>query len=245
MTDVEVSVVMPAYNAERFIGEQIECILAQDFDDFELLIGDDRSEDGTLGVAQRYAGSPKVRIVANDAHLGAGATRNRLNQLARGRYLTPCDADDLMLPGNLSRLRTYLEGHPEAGMAYASFLMLEADGDDRLLRSPWLRGKAHGDTWDFVEFVANHAGSMMRRDLVLAVGGYDEDIPILDSVSLTLKLAEVAQLDFLVGEVLYAYRRHPWSSSARHPDWYSTFQKLVTAAMKRRSHKGTGEYQSS
>ena len=235
MTDVEVSVVMPAYNAERFIGEQIESILAQDCDSFELLIADDLSEDQTLSIAKSYESSSKVRVFANKVHLGAGATRNYLNRLARGKYLTPCDADDLMLPGNLSRLRAYLENHPETGMAYAAYLMLEADDDDRLVRPPWLRGKQHSESWDFVEFVANHAGAMMRRDIVMQVGGYDEDIPILDSVSLTLKLAEVTRLELLEGEALYAYRRHPWSSSARHPDWYPTFQKLVKAAMQRRA----------
>jgi len=245
MKHVEVSVVMPAFNAARFIGEQIESILAQDYQDFELLIGDDRSGDDTIRIVRGYADSPRVRIVENEEHLGAGATRNRLNRLARGKYLTPCDADDLMLPGNLSRLHAYLEQRPETGMAYASFLMLEADGEDRLERPPWIRGKHHHESWDFVEFVANHAGSMMRRDLVMDVGGYDEGIPILDSVSLTLKLAEVARLEWLEGEALYAYRRHPWSSSVRHPDWYPTFQKLVAEAMERRSTQQTAGPQSS
>ncbi len=245
MKHVEVSVVMPAFNAERFIGEQIESILAQDYQDYELLIGDDQSEDDTMRVVRGFSESPRLRILENEEHLGAGTTRNRLNRLARGKYLTPCDADDLMLPGNLSRLHAYLEQRPEAGMAYASFLMLEAIGDDCLDRPPWIRGKHHHESWDFVEFVANHAGSMMRRDLVMAVGGYDEDIPILDSVSLTLKLAEVARLEWLEGEVLYAYRRHPWSSSAHHPDWYPTFQKLVADAMERRSSQLMAGSQSS
>ena len=189
MSGVDVSVVMPAYNAEPFIADQIDSILAQEHDAFELLICDDQSTDGTLQIIRRYAEAPEVRVFENPTRLGAGATRNRLNRLARGRYLTPCDADDLMLPGNLRRLQDFLERHPDVGMAYASYLMLETDGEGRLVRPPWVRGKRHSESWDFVEFVANHAGSMMRTDLVLGVGGYDETIPILDSVSLTLKLA--------------------------------------------------------
>lgn len=232
---VDISVVMPAYNAGRFIAEQIESVLAQEGERFELLVCDDASEDDTLDIIRSYAQAPSVRVFENETRLGAGATRNRLNRLARGRYLTPCDADDLMLPGNLRRLRRHLEEHPETGMAYGPYLMLEADADHRLEKPPWIRGRDHSETWDFVEFVANHAGSMMRRDLVLQVGGYDEQVPILDSASLTLKLAEVTRLELVPGQVLYAYRRHPWSSSARHPDWYPTFQRLVEAAMQRRS----------
>ena len=241
MSDIEVSVVMPAYNAERFIDEQIASVLAQDFRCFELLVADDCSDDGTWERIRRHAADPRVRTCRNQQRLGAGATRNALNRLARGRYLTPCDADDLMLPGNLSRLHAHLEANPQAGMAYGAYLMLEADGSGRLMSPPWIRGKDHRGTWDFCEFVANHAGSMMRRALVLEVGGYDEDIPILDSVSLTLKLAEVCALDYVAGEVLYAYRRHPNSTSARHPDWYPTFQELVRAAMKRRTGTGAAD----
>ena len=235
MHNTSISVVMPVFNAEPYIGEQIESILAQDYQDFELLIGDDGSTDGTAKILKRYASSPKIRIFENEKRIGSGATRNRLNQIAQGKYISPCDADDIMLPNNLQYLRDYLEEHPEAGMAYASYLMLEVDEYGLFQKPPWVRGKKHTDTWDFVEFVANHAGSMMRRDLVLRVGGYDEEIPILDSVSLTLKLAEITQLDFLSGVVLYAYRRHPLSSSAQHPDWYPTFQKLISEAIKRRS----------
>lgn len=231
---VDISVVMPAFNAGRFIAEQIECVLSQDEERFELLICDDASEDDTLDIIRRYADADRVRIFENSSRLGAGATRNRLNRQARGRYITPCDADDLMLPGNLGRLRRYLDAHPGAGMAYGPYLMLEADENHRLEKPPWVRGKDHSESWDFVEFVANHAGSMMRRDLVLRVGGYDEEVPILDSASLTLKLAEVTRLDLVPGQVLYCYRRHPWSSSARHPDWYPTFQRLVQEAMERR-----------
>lgn len=235
MNDIEVSVVMPAYNAEAYLAEQIESVLAQDCGGFELLIGEDGSQDATWSVVRRYAADPRVRAFRNQANLGAGATRNKLNELARGRYLTPCDADDLMMPGSLSRLRAHLDTHPRTVMAYGAYLMLEEDGSERLRIPPWVRGKSHSDSWDFVEFVANHAGSMMRRDAVLAVGGYEEDIPVLDSVSLTLKLAEVGDLDYLDGEVLYAYRRHSGSTSARNPDWYPTFRKLVRAAMKRRA----------
>ena len=225
---------MPAHNAGRFIAEQIECVLAQDFGPFELLICDDASEDDTRTIIESYSDAPELRIFENPTRCGAGATRNRLNRHARGRYISPCDADDLMLTGNLRRLYDHLETHPDTGMAYGPYLMLEADARHRLEKPPWVRGKDHSESWDYVEFVANHAGSMMRRDLVLQVGGYDEDIPILDSASLTLKLAEITRLELVPGQILYAYRRHPWSSSAAHPDWYPTFQRLVQAAMERR-----------
>lgn len=185
-------------------------------------------------MAQRFESSPRVRVLRTEQRIGLAATRNLLLREARGRYVTPCDADDLMLPGCLRRCRDHLDRHAEAGMAYGAYLMLESDAEQRVARPPWVRGRAHRETWDLVEFVANHAGSMMRRELVERVGGYDEDVPALDSVSLTLKLAEVSRLDYLEGELLYVYRRHPWSTSARNPDWYSSFRTLVERAVRRR-----------
>jgi glycosyltransferase involved in cell wall biosynthesis len=173
---------------------------------------------------------PRVRLLRNGRALGVGATRNRLLRHARGRYVTPCDADDLMLPGNLRVLSAYLDSHPAVGYAYGSFLMLESHPSGRLARAPWIRGKQHRGSWDLLEFTANHGGAMMRRRLVERVGGYDESTP-LDSVSLTLKLAEITQLRLVPGVALYAYRRR---LRRRPPDWSAAFRDQVRKAMARR-----------
>ena len=133
---VKVSVIMPVYNAAPYVEEAIESVLGQHFDAFELVVGDDGSTDGTAAVLRRYARHPRVRVLTHPMNRGAAATRNALLREARGVYATPCDADDLMLPGNLRRLSGFLDAHPEIGVVYGDLLVLELGLDDELLGSP-------------------------------------------------------------------------------------------------------------
>ncbi|WP_126446641.1 glycosyltransferase family 2 protein [Sulfuricystis multivorans] len=97
-----VSVLMPVYNAERFVGQAIESILAQSFQDFEFIIIDDGSTDGTLAVLQRYAASdPRIRLISRENH-GLVATLNEGIELAQGEWLARMDADDIALPNRLA-----------------------------------------------------------------------------------------------------------------------------------------------
>jgi glycosyltransferase involved in cell wall biosynthesis len=227
-----VSVLMPARNAARFVAEQVRCVLAQDHASFELVACDNGSGDGTWAELQRFRCDPRVRLLRNEVGTTVGAVRNRLLRAARGRYVMPCDADDWLLPGSVSRLAGFLDRHPAVGYCYGSFLMLETGRGKRLQRAPWVRGRPHDPDADLFEFTANHAGALLRRDLALAVGGYDEDTP-LDSVSLTLKLAEVTRLQLVPGAVTYVYRRRV--RAGRRPDWARAFLALARRAQQRRA----------
>ena len=94
-----VSVLMTAFNRAPFIGSSIESVLAQTFTDFELLIVDDRSTDGTLDIACDYERRDRrVRVVRNERNLGQFENRNHAAKLARGGFLKFHDSDDLMYP---------------------------------------------------------------------------------------------------------------------------------------------------
>ncbi|MCL4818089.1 MAG: glycosyltransferase family 2 protein [Vicinamibacteria bacterium] len=227
-----VSVLMPARNAERFVAEQVRCVLAQDHASFELVACDNGSADGTWAELERFRGDPRVRLLRNAVGTTVGAVRNRLLREARGAYVMPCDADDWLLPGSVSRLARFLDRHPAVGYCYGSFLMLETGRGRRLQRAPWVRGRQHDPGADLFEFTANHAGALLRRELALGVGGYDEDTP-LDSVSLTLKLAEVTQLRLVPGALTYVYRRR--ARGGRRPDWARAFLSLARRARQRRA----------
>jgi glycosyltransferase involved in cell wall biosynthesis len=102
-----VSVTMPAYNAERTIAEAIESILTQEFRDFELIIVDDGSSDGTASIIGRYAKTDQ-RIVklTNQDNQGIARSRNKALAAAKGQYIACLDSDDVAEP---SRLRMQLE----------------------------------------------------------------------------------------------------------------------------------------
>jgi glycosyltransferase involved in cell wall biosynthesis len=232
-----VSIIMPAYNVVKYVREAIESVITQRFDSFELLVADDGSSDGTRAVIDEYAGRPKVRISHNKVNSGAAATRNRLLREALGTYVTPCDADDLLLPGNLRRLSTYLNDHPDAGVVYADVLSLRIDDHDELMEQPIVCGADCTKTWDLFENVVNHGGSMSRRDVLLAAGGYDEDVYSVDDWSLWLKVAEIARIHYLPGELYYLWRRHPTTMTRTDPRYVENVRRIVGAASARRGFK--------
>ena|SRR5674476_1029541 len=86
-----VSVLMTAYNREKYIAEAIESVLAQTFTDFELVVVDDGSKDHTVDIARRYSKDPRVSVHINEKNLGDYPNRNRAASLARGRYLKYLD----------------------------------------------------------------------------------------------------------------------------------------------------------
>ena len=231
MNRPRVSVLIPARNAAPFVTEQIHCVLGQDFRDLELVACDNGSADSTWDALCAFKSHPKVRLLRDREGLPVGAVRNRLLREARGEYVMPCDADDWLLQGSVSALAAVLDRKPAVGYCYGSYLMLETGARGRYVRPPWIRGRAHRPDIDLMEFTANHAGSLMRRDLVLAVGAYDEDTP-LDSVSLTLKLSEITRLKHVSDRLTYVYRRR--ARGGQRPDWAQAFLKLARRAMARR-----------
>lgn len=230
-----VSVIMPAYNVASFVAEAIESVLTQAQADCELLIADDASTDDTAAVIEHYRRHPLVRVFRNQHNRGAAATRNALIRAARGRYITPCDADDLLLTGNLTRQAGYLDLHPEIGAVYGSIIAVWVDDQGRLTSRPEIIGRDCNRTWDLRENVVNHGGSMIRADMIAQVGGYDETVPTVDDWSLWLKLAEITTIHFLEGEALYLWRRRPGSLSAPHPDRAAHIEQIIHAAARRRA----------
>lgn len=225
---------MPAYNAAAYICEAVESVLAQNFGLFELVVIDDASEDSTWKHLKTYSKHPKIKLFRHRKNLGAGATRNRILHLSKGKYITPCDADDLLLPGALKRLSQYLDQHPRVGAVYGDILELMTDRDKTVIRPPMICGMNHSKTWDLIENAVNHAGSMIRKTLMLRVGGYDEAVYSVDDWSLWLKLAEITRFKYMQGEVYYVWRRHPSSLTQTDRNWHRDVEKIRLEAIRRR-----------
>ena len=231
---MKVSVLMPVYNAGLFIKEAIESILQQNYEAFELLIADDGSTDHSFKIINNYKNHPKVRIYSNRKNLGVGATRNKLVRLSSGQYITPFDADDLMLPGNLARLSKLLDTNLNVGAVYADFLVLEMNKNKKLLTAPYVLSPDPRRIWDLLDNPINHGGSMIRKSLILQVGGYDEEVYSVDDWDLWLKLAEITQIKHLTGEIYYVWRRNPESLTRTDKRWLQDSLKIRREAVKRR-----------
>ena len=145
----KVSVVTPAYNAEKFLAKAIESILCQSYQDFEYIIIDDCSTDGTWKMIQDYAKKDK-RIIAitNQKNLGIAGNRNRGVSLAKGKYLVWQDADDISLPRRIEKQVAFMDKHLKVGICGGSLQFFDQNGlkekrkyasDDKTLRSKIFR----------------------------------------------------------------------------------------------------------
>jgi len=112
----KVTVLMPVYNAGRFLREAIDSILAQTFTDFEFLIIDDGSTDGSQSIIRSYDDS-RIKFVQNENNLGVAATLNRGLDLAWGEHIARMDADDISLPRRLEKQIRFMEDKPEVGVS--------------------------------------------------------------------------------------------------------------------------------
>lgn len=200
----KVSVVMPAYNAEKYIREAIDSVLAQTFTDFEFIILDDGSTDATAAIIQSYE-DDRIRFCPNERNMGVAATLNRGLKLAQGEYIARMDADDVSFPERFEKqitcldlnrdiavLGTGIESFCDAGMLSVYLCSCEPE-------------KLKEDL--FFSCGIAHPSVMMRRDAILALGGYDETYNGLEDYELWFRVAERYEISTLP-EVLFRYRMH-------------------------------------
>lgn len=121
------SVLMPVCNGRAYLVAAIESVLAQTLTDFEFLICDDRSDDDSMAIIERYP-DPRIRVLANSTRQGLFTNVNILLAQARGRYLRVLCQDDILYPTALADESDFLAAHPEVGMVMSKSKTLAADG---------------------------------------------------------------------------------------------------------------------
>jgi glycosyltransferase involved in cell wall biosynthesis len=120
------SVVVTAYNEERLIAAALASVLAQTHGDFELIVVDDGSSDGTLAAVAPFEADPRVRVISQE-NKGLSAARNTGIEASRSDRVAFLDSDDLWLPDYLEKAHAALESHPDAGFAYTDAWLLQDD----------------------------------------------------------------------------------------------------------------------
>jgi len=201
---------MAARNAAPTVGRAVRSVLEQKGVRAELLIAEDASADRTWEVLRSFRSDPRVRLWRFRRKRGAGAARQFLLRRARGRYATACDADDRMLPGMLRRLAAALDRNPRIGVAFGDLWITDAKGRSNVRH----RNPLPLETWDLLWSHVWNGGSMIRRRLLLEVGGYDGRIPFgLEDYDLFLRLAERTRFRRIGGNPLYLYRKRAGSLS--------------------------------
>ena len=210
MSSPSVSVCMPVYNTERYVAEAIESILAQTFTDFEFLIVDDGSTDGTLPILSRFAArDSRIRVISRP-NTGIVGALNEMLGLARADLVARMDADDMALPDRFEIQVAYLRAHPDVVCVGGEVMAIDASGRDLYLLHEPMDHEAIQELALTGSCPLNHPSVMMRRAAVMAVGGYDPQMKHLEDLDLFLRLGEFGRLVNLPRTVL-KYRVHPSS----------------------------------
>ncbi|HMO34121.1 MAG TPA: glycosyltransferase family A protein [Lacibacter sp.] len=170
MTPIRISVLMTAYNRERYIAEAIESVLVQDYPHFELIIVDDGSKDNTVEIAQGYSGrDTRVRLFRNESNLGDYPNRNKAASYATGDLLMYVDSDDSILPDALSYIISQFQLNPHAG--YATIYKGQIFQPPLVLSSEEAV-RTHLFRESFLHI--GPGGTVIRRNLFQKLGGFPE-----------------------------------------------------------------------
>ena len=204
----KVSVIIPVYNREKYVGEAISSILAQSFTYFELLLIDDGSTDGSQEIMKSYT-DPRVRLVCNEYNLGIPKTRNKGLQLARGDYIAILDSDDTAFPDRLAKQVAFLDRHQDYALLGSWAAQMDEEG--RSLEKGKRRFVSSGEVKSHLLFRCwLHHSSVMARTAILQAYGYREQYVLCSDFDLFVRLARKHKLGHLP-EPLVRHRSHEGS----------------------------------
>jgi len=206
-----ISVIIPVYNGEKTIQQTIESVLKQSFYDFELIVINDGSQDGTLSVINNIQ-DQRIKVFSYP-NAGQPASRNRGISLAVGDYISFIDADDIWKPDKLEAQLKALQDNPQAAVAYSWTEWIDESGQ-LLGRGSYIT--ENGDVFTQLvlnDFVANGSNPLIRRQVFTTVGEFDESLTNAHDWDMWLRIA--AKYQFVaVPSPQILYRKSAGSMSA-------------------------------
>lgn len=217
-----VSVLMTAYNRQKYIASAIDSVLASTLTDFELIITDDGSKDETLAIANKYALVDKrIKVFVNEKNLGDYPNRNKAASYARGKYLKYVDADDCLYPRGLQILVEMMEQFPEAGWGLCSleqfvekpfpFLLSPAEAYLYNYKGPGLFHKAP-------------LSSIIKKEVFEAIGGFNP-IRMAGDFDMWHRLAQSYPVVLMPHGIVW-YREHGGQEVKHYRQYIKTYEVL-------------------
>lgn len=227
-----VSIAVPVYNTAAYLGQALDSLLAQSHGNWEGLLWDDGSSDGSGAIARAYAARDRrFRVMGDGINRGNPATLAAALSEAHGEFLGVLDSDDLLEPDALAGLLAFMQAQPSLGMAYSSCVEMDEGGRElgpsRRSGTPY---SAHRLLTEFMTFQFR----LMRTQAYRAAGGYDPAVDESADYDLCLRLSETCAIAHLP-RPLYRYRIHSGSvsRSQRLRQVRSSFDAAVRALHRR------------
>ena len=219
-----ISVVMPIFNRDAFVVEAIDSVLAQTYENWELILVDDGSTDRSYEIAQEFAARlpEKIRCVTHEDRVNRGisATRNRGVEVARGEYIACLDSDDMWVPRKLESQIRILKNNPDVGMIIGATeywhpaerhldrVLLAGGPRDRLIQPPEL----FYEMYPLGDGVAPSMNTvLLRKDVLARIGGWEESFRTTYEDQAMLTKVYLSAPVYISSEVGDIYRQHPQS----------------------------------
>lgn len=239
MEEPLVSVIIPTYNAEKFVIDSIESVLNQDYKNLEIIISDDCSTDNTKQVILDFLKGKNlnfIKLFFNTKNLGVTKNGNQCLMACTGKYIAFLAGDDLMLPTKITTQINYLESHPQCVISYHNIEVFESDTNKTLyFYNSFFRNRARsGKVKDLIKYGCFCGGcSMMIRKENIPSDGYDEEFTIGSDWLLWIStLLEGGEIHY-INKVLSKYRRHSNNITNRNsPQSKNSFYQALCISNK-------------
>jgi glycosyltransferase involved in cell wall biosynthesis len=234
-----VSVVIPVFNRERFVGAAIDTVRAQSYDPVEILVVDDGSTDASAEVAERHGATRVLRL----PHAGVSAARNAGIEAARGELIAFLDSDDLWTTDRLALQVEHLIDDPEAGFVLA-YAVLFADPDDPRpdwLTDDWFAGVKIVDLPDAPATGPDMAGPvpyaltmLARAELFDQLGGFDTSLELGEDIEWLLRATDAGVPYGMIPHVVAYKRVHSGSVSNRVAEGLASILRVLRSSVARK-----------
>lgn len=229
-----VSVIMPVYNAEPFVGQALKSILGQTFRNFELIIVDDGSGDRSREIGRSFH-DERIVWIENGRNLGLTASLNVGLKKARGEFIARQDADDLSLPERLEKQVAFLDSHPTTGLVGCAFSVINEVGN-ALTDIHTVVDPLEINALLLQRNPIAHGTAVFRRACLEKTGLYREEFRYAQDYDLWLRIAEIAKVANIPG-LLYQWRITRGSITLRKKRLQDQFSRLAAElALERRTN---------
>lgn len=217
----KISLIMSVYNGESYLAEAIDSVVNQRFTDWEMIVINDCSTDGTTEILQQYAEKDtRIKVHTNEVNLRLPSSLNKAMTFAQGKYIARMDADDICLPDRLEKQYAFMEQHPDVALSSCRFMTLK----NGVVSSGGCGGKNDADAIKALLLVTNpilHPGIIAKADVIKALG-YDKDFTCTEDMELWTRFVLNGYTVEILPEFLMVYRLH---------------DKQITATTLEKQHK--------